>query len=82
MTFSQISGGFITSDCVLILLLSCVCILFWEKIRSDKGTETDGLTGSHRLTEIHGLFLFSHVFCHPLVEFKGESAYSVEIGAR
>lgn len=79
---SHVSGGSITSDCVLIPLLSCVCNLFWGQIQPDKATGNDGLTGSHRLTEIHCHFLFSHVFSHPLVEFRGESAFSVEIRER
>lgn len=79
---SHVSGGSITFDCVLIRLLSCVCDLFWDQIQPDKGTENDGLTGSHRLTEIHCYFLFSHVFSHPLIEFRGESAFNVETRAR
>lgn len=63
----------LTSDRAFTPLLSCVCNLFWDQIQPDKCTENDGLTGSHRLTEIHGHFLFSHVFPHPLVEFRGES---------
>lgn len=54
-----VSGGSMTSDRAFTPLLSCVCNLFWDQIQPDKCTENDGLTGSHRLTEIHGHFLFS-----------------------
>lgn len=51
-------GGSVTSDCVLMLLLSCVCILFSDQLQPDTGTKIDWWTGSQRLTEIHGHFLF------------------------
>lgn len=55
---SHVFDGSWTTDCVLILLLSYACVLFWHWTQADNYTEADGLTGSHRLTEIYGHFLF------------------------
>lgn len=38
----HVFSGSITSDCILIPMLSCVYDLPWDQIQPDKGTENDG----------------------------------------
>lgn len=49
-------------------------ILCLSSVPADGSTNTDGLTGSRRLTEIYGHFLFCSVFSQPREEPRGESA--------
>lgn len=63
-------------------LLSSACNLSTDQIRPKEGIENDELTGSYRLTEIHGHFLFSHILSLPLKEFRGETVQNVWIRKR
>lgn len=74
---SHVLGGSVTFDGILIPFYPVFVCLSRQWIRPDKCANIEGLTGSHRLTEIYGRFLFSSIFSQPQEELRGESALNL-----